>query len=247
MEYKTSNRKRRKTIFALLMMLLISGAIIITLILFAIGMLKMDGHQKSPEQILLAYMDCISEKRYQEMYGMLTEGSAKTICKKDFIARNSAIYEGIEMKNMRVVITGCDKKNHTVKYNTSFDTVAGNVSFENEAVFLKEDGGYKLIWSDSVIFPGLGTSDKVRVSTVQAKRGEILDRNGRMLAGKGMASSVGIIPGKLQNRQEAVKKMAKLLEMKAEDIEKQLSAKWVRNSSFVPIKTLPKIRDTNIS
>lgn len=132
------------------------------------------------------------------------------------------------------------------KYNTSFDTVAGEVSFENEASFLEEDDAYKLVWNDSIIFPELGASDKVRVTTTQAKRGEILDRNGRMLAGKGIASSVGIIPGKLINKEKAIKKIAKLLGIKSEDIEKQLSAKWVKDDSFVPIKTLRKIRDIEL-
>ena len=111
----------------------------------------------------------------------------------------------------------------TVKYNTVFETVAGKVDFENQAVFLEENTQYKMVWSDSVIYPGLETSDKVRVSTIQANRGEILDRNGRMLAGKGLASSVGIIPGKLENREKSIARIAKLLELKTEDIEKQLS------------------------
>ena len=51
-----------------------------------------------------------------------------------------------------------------------------------------------------MIFPNLTSTDKVRVSTTQAVRGEILDRNGCVLAGKGIASSVGIVPGKLENR-----------------------------------------------
>ena len=213
-----------------LLIMFISGMSVLSLILLAKGIIG-NRERKSPEQILqqtlLAYMDCISEKKYGDMYGMLTKGSVKTISQKDFATRNSAIYEGIEMKNMTIDITAYDKENLTVKYNTSFDTVAGKVSFENEAGFLEEDDAYKLIWNDSIIFPELGASDKVRVSTAQAKRGEILDRNGRMLAGKGIASSVGIIPGKLINKEGTIKKVAKILGMKPEDIEKQLSAKWV--------------------
>lgn len=246
---KANRRKRKKIVRVFLMTMFISGTSAICLILLAKGIIG-NRERKSPEQILqqtlLAYMDCISEKRYGDMYGMLAKGSVKTICEKDFAARNSAIYEGIEMENMMIDITAYDKENLTVKYNTSFDTAAGNVSFGNEAVFLEEDDVYKLVWDDSIIFPELGASDKVRVSTVQAKRGEILDRNGKVLAGKGIASSVGIVPGKLISKERAIKKIAKLLGMKPEDIKKQLSAKWVKDDSFVPIKTLPKVRDTDL-
>lgn len=244
--YHRTNRKRKKIVRVFFAAMFISGTVATSLFLFAKGVLENNQQRESPEQTLLDYMECVSEKRYGEMYGMLTDGSIKTISKKDFTARNSAIYEGIQMENMKITITGYDSENLTVTYDTSFDTTAGNVSFENEVVFLEEDDKYKLVWSNSVIVPGLGMSDKVRVSTVQAKRGAIFDRNGRTLAGKGMASSVGVIPGKLQNREETVKRIAKLLEIKSEDIEKKLSAKWVKDDSFVPIKTLRKIKDTDL-
>ena len=249
MKRKVNRRKRKKPVRVFLMTMLVSGVVALSLILLANKFIDR-RERRSPEQILqqtlLTYMDCISEKRYGDMYRMLTKGSIKAISEKDFATRNSAIYEGIEMENMMIDITGYDMENLTVKYNTSFDTVAGNVSFENEAGFLEEDDTYKLVWNDSIIFPELGAFDKVRVTTTQTKRGEILDRNGRMLAGKGIASSVGIIPGKLINKEKAIKKIAKLLEIKPEDIEKQLSAKWVKDDSFVPIKTLPKVRDIDL-
>ena len=69
--------------------------------------------------------------------------------------------------------------------------------------FVKGQDGYKLVWEDSLIFPGLGRNDRIRVLTSQAERGEITDRNGQVLAGKSTASSVGIVPGKLEDREES--------------------------------------------
>ena len=99
---------------------------------------------------------------------------------------------------------------------------------------------------DSLIYPELLKTDKIRVSVTQAKRGEILDRNGRVLAGKGVASSVGIVPGKLENQEDSLKQIAELLGMKSEEIEKKLSAKWVKDDSFVPIKTLRKVAEIEL-
>ena len=48
------------------------------------------------------------------------------------------------------------------------------MQLENEALFLKDEERYKLVWDDSMIFPNLTSTDKVRVSTTQAERGEIL-------------------------------------------------------------------------
>ena len=118
------------------------------------------------------------------MYAMLHIEASVNVSQKDFIKRNSAIYEGIEIQNMAVEIIAYDEEQLTVTYQTSFDTVAGEISFENEAFFLECEDGYKLVWDNSLIFPNLASTDKVRVSTTQANRGEILDRNGRVLAGK---------------------------------------------------------------
>lgn len=225
---------------------LVSAIFIACLILMVKNDVNKTSVKRNPEQVLVAYMNCISEKKYGEMYEMITDESKKMISKNDFVKRNSAIYEGIEVKNVNIHILNYDKEKLTVTYNTSFDTVAGKVDFENELTFLEEDGQYKALWSDSVIYPGLETSDKVRVSTIQANRGEILDRNGRMLAGKGLASSVGIIPGKLVNREKSIAGIAKLLEIKTEEIEKQLSAKWVKDDSFVPLKNISKVKEIEL-
>ena len=53
-----------------------------------------------------------------------------------------------------------------------------------------------------MIFPELSATDKVQVTLEEAKRGNILDRNGRQLAGEGTASSVGIVPGRMENRED---------------------------------------------
>lgn len=200
----------------------------------------------SPEELLVEYMNHIPKQEYEEMYAMLNIEASRNISQDDFVKRNSAIYEGIEVDNMEIEVTAYDEERKAVTYQTSFDTVAGNISFENEAIFQKDEEGYELVWDDSLIFPKLGSTDKVKISTTQANRGDILDRNGRVLAGKGVASSVGIVPGKLEDRDEAIQQIAELLEIEPEVIEKMLSAKWVKEDSFVPIKTIPKVAEIEL-
>ena len=194
-----------------------------------------------PDELLLTYMDYISEQNYKEMYQMLDVDASGKISEEDFIKRNSAIYEGIEIQNMTTTIISYDEEKNMVRYQTAFDTVAGNISFENKAYFLKREDGYKLAWYDSMIYPELSSTDRVRISILQAERGEILDRNGRVLAGPGVASSVGIVPGEMKDRDNAIGQIAELLGMEPEDIEKKLSATWVKDDFFVPIKTLQKV------
>ncbi len=215
----------------------------------------------TPEELLAEYMSYIPKAEYEKMYEMLNIEASGNISQVDFVKRNSAIYEGIEMWNMTVDIIMYDEKENSVTYHTSFDTAAGNISFENEAVFTEGKKGYELLWEDSLIFPDLYSTDKVRVSTIEAKRGRILDRNGRVLAGQGVASSVGIVPGKFvenenvngqnvndqaANDQNVYHQLAELLEISPEVIKEKLSANWVKEDSFVPIKTIPKVKELDL-
>lgn len=251
---RKGKRKRRQTgrIF-LWAAVMIMGMTAATLV-FVAGMLRAGNEirplagkaakekEAAPEELLAAYMEHIPKKEYEEMYAMLHK-EASGISKEDFITRNCAIYEGIGMQNMTVEVLACDEARLEVTYRTTFDTAAGEVGFENKAAFLEGEDGYELVWEDSLIFPGLTSADKVKVSTMQADRGEILDRNGVVLAGKGNAASVGIVPGRLTDKGVSVQKIAKLLEIDPEDIDKKLAAKWVKEDSFVPVKTIPKVED----
>ena len=243
---KGKSRHKRKKSRLLWIAIAVIGMAAITVAVCVAGMFKKEDVWKTPEELLVEYMNHIPVQEYEQMYAMLHIEASGNVSQEDFIKRNSAIYEGIEIQNMAVEIIAYDEEQLTVTYQTSFDTVAGEISFENEAFFLEGEDGYKLVWDNSLIFPNLASTDKVRVLTTQANRGEILDRNGRVLAGKGTASSVGIVPGKLENREEAIAKIAELLETTSEVIEKKLSAQWVKDDSFVPIKTIPRVEEIEL-
>lgn len=243
-----SINKRKKTRSRLhWIAIAIIGIAAVTAAVCMAGMLKTEENVwMTPEELLVKYMGHIPKQEYEEMYAMLHIEASGNVSQEDFAARNSAIYEGIEVRNMAVEILAYDEEQMTVTYQASFDTVAGNISFENETLFLEDEEGYRLVWDDSMIFPNLTSSDKVRISDTQAERGAILDRNGRVLAGKGTASSVGIVPGKLENRKEAIAQIAELLETAPEAIAKKLSAQWVKDDSFVPVKTIPRVEEIEL-
>ncbi len=243
---KGKSRHKRKKSRLLWIAIAVIGMAAITVAVCVAGMFKKEDVWKTPEELLVEYMNHIPAQEYEQMYAMLHIEASGNVSQEDFIKRNSAIYEGIEIQNMAVEIIAYDEEQLTVTYQTSFDTVAGEISFEKSAFFLEGEDGYKLVWDNSLIFPNLASTDKVRVSTTQANRGEILDRNGRVLAGKGTASSVGIVPGKLENREEAIAKIAELLETTSEVIEKKLSAQWVKDDSFVPIKTISRVEEIEL-
>ena len=247
MKREKSRCRKKKTRGRLLWIAVtVTGMAVVTVAVCVAGRMTKGNEWETPEELLVKYMDHIPKQEYEQMYAMLNVEASGNVSQEDYIKRNSAIYEGIEVQNMTVEILTYDEEQRKITYQTTVDTAAGSISFANDAVFLKGEKGYELVWDDSLIFPDLTSADKVRVTTTQAERGEILDRNGRTLAGKGMASSVGIVPGKLENGEEAIAGIAELLETTPETIEQNLSAQWVKEDSFVPLKIIPKVEEIEL-
>lgn len=198
-----------------------------------------------PEAALKSYFECIEKQDYKTMYSLITKSSQKNISEEDFTARNKNIYEGIDAQNLKIEIGEIKKlssKKVSIAYNTTMDTSAGAIEFSNTAQMVKgSNRQYAIEWSSSLIFPELKDDYKVRVKTTAAQRGQMLDRNGNLLAGQGDVSSVGIVPGKLrENKNESIEKIASLLGVSVESINSTLSSSWVKDDSFVPIKKVPK-------
>lgn len=175
---------------------------------------------EQPDELLLRYFSGIDEGQYEAIYEMLDEQSQEYVPKEDFVTKNQNIYEGIEAENLSVSIGGIhdyerkpddseasssasgDMK--VVEYSVRMDTIAGEIFYTSNAVFtLNENEEYRMQWTIQSIFPNLNSGDKVRVNMLKAERGWIYDRNGEMLAGPGVASSVGFVPGKMRKSDDA--------------------------------------------
>ena len=200
--------------------------------------------KNKPENVLQTFASYINDKKYEDMYSLLSSKSKANISEEDFIKRNKNIYEGIEAKNFSVDIQSIEneKKLAKVTYKNSMDTMSGHVDFVNTVTLeLNEEKEYKIDWTSNLIFLELNTEDKVRVKTIEAKRGSILDRNGEYLATNGVASQIGLVPGKMSdNKEENIEKIAELLNMTSAGINSELSASYVKADTFVPLKTVGK-------
>ena len=200
--------------------------------------------KNKPEDVLQTFASYINDKKYEDMYSLLSSKSKANISEEDFIKRNKNIYEGIEAENFSVDIQSIENENKLAKvtYKNSMDTMSGHVDLTNTVTLeLNEEKEYKIDWTSNLIFPKLNTEDKVRVKTIEAKRGSILDRNGEYLATNGVASKIGLVPGKMSdNREEDIAKIAELLNMTSDGINSELSASYVKADTFVPLKTVGK-------
>ena len=197
------------------------------------------------------YFELLEKGDYSGMYSLLSSDVKKQYTEEMFVEKNQNIYEGIEASDIKVTllededgsngdVTRADTE--SVAYSTSMETAAGTLEFDNQMTLVKESGGeYGVQWDSTVIFPSLEDGYTVSVETVPAERGAIYDRNGTVLADQGTVSDVGFVPGKMSEDPSAdIQKAAEILGLTADDINAELSASWVQDDSFVPLKQIAK-------
>ncbi len=229
-------KNKKVLIGVILTVVIILIAVIATVIFIS------NKEQEDVKTLLSDYFNLINDKNYEELYSKV---ASMNMSKEDFVARNENIYEGIDSSNIRINVNNVEKtdEGYNISYHEKMYTSVGLVEFDNKANIVKEEKELKIKWSSSLIFPQLGDSDKVRVSTIKAKRGSILDRNDIPLAEDGKIASVGIVPGKLGADREAnIQKISELTGVSVDYINELLSASYVKDDTFVPVK---KIEDSN--
>ena len=190
---------------------------------------------KSNEQVVTEYFEFLKKKDYKQMYQMLDQKTVYTPTQKYFVEKYKEIYNDIGANNIQVKIL--DEKNDIVKYQISIDTVAGIIEYKNKIGIRNE----QIQFNNNLIMKDYKDGCKIKVTTYNPeKRGRILDRNGEVLAEDEKGYSVGLVKGKL-NGENDYGQIAQYLETDVETIQKKMSASWINDDSFVPIKTVSEI------
>ncbi|MCP8969313.1 penicillin-binding transpeptidase domain-containing protein [Ectobacillus ponti] len=205
--------------------------------------------EAKPEERLQEYVTAWNKQDFAGMYSMLAKETKQKISKEEFVQRYEKIYHDIEVKQLHVKAEKAsdskDEKAEAVRrYQLDMETIAGPVSFRQDVHLVKEkvkdEDTWNVEWDASHIFPAMKEGDRLGIDTYEAKRGEILDRNGNGLAVNGKAPQAGIVPAKLGADAEGTKaSLAKLLQVSVAEINSKLEAKWVKPDLFVPIAFLP--------
>ncbi|MGG7144029.1 penicillin-binding transpeptidase domain-containing protein [Clostridium nigeriense] len=177
---------------------------------------------------------------YSSMYEMLTNESKEYISEDDFISRYTNIFSAINANNLTFEIDGEKIKEDgiiTIPFKLTMNTLTGDLSLTDyKLTLVKEDKDYKIKWNESLIFPNMVKDDKVRVSTTQAKRGSILDRNGTVLAEDGTLVTVGIYPSNFNksNVEAKITEIANALDISEDNITSKLNAN-TNPEHFIPL------------
>jgi penicillin-binding protein 3 len=222
-------------------------------IIFIVGCSEKE--EVTPHERLDDYIKLWNESNFTSMYEMLSPETRETYPTDQFVDRYQKIYADLAIENVTVSYTKLSKEQlekameegtATLPFSVEMDSMAGPISFDYEVTLLQqgeeEEKNWFLTWDPGFIFPQIKDGGEIRISTTDPIRGDILDRNRLPLALNDEVWEIGIVPGKLgDNPDESKKKIASLLNISVESIDKALNASWVQPDYFVPLnKQIPK-------
>lgn len=199
-----------------------------------------NNDKPTPDERLSQYIKLWNDQKFDEMYDYLSSDAKKSVSKEDYVSRYEKLYSDLEITDLDVSYKKLSddqkddnkkKESAEIPFTAKMNSMAGEISFDKDAKLVKEErdkeDNWYIDWDTTYIFADLGADDKVSLETVPAERGAIMDVHENPLAMNGIIYQVGLVPEQMENETTEVEKLAKLLDIKKETIEKALSADWV--------------------
>ncbi len=184
-------------------------------------------------------IDAIQDKNVKQVFKNSTYQSKNDNGEVEMTDRPIKIYDSLGVKDINIKDRDIkkvskNKKQVTAKYE--LQTNYGKINRDVKLNFIKEDKDWKLDWNQSVIIPGMEKNQSINIEPLKSERGKILDRNNVELATTGTAHEVGIVPNNVSTND--YKAIAEKLDLSESYIKQQTEQDWVKDDTFVPIKTV---------
>lgn len=186
--------------------------------------------------VCLQFIQAIVTGNYEEAYSLIADNqknltgeasksSDQVISLKEFKEKYTSIFDAMELTDFSydVISSASGTITATVDYSmTYYTSKAGDLTFQF-TINSEYSEGWQVIWSPNLIFPTMEWGDTMLSGINYPQRGEIFDKNGKLLAGNVNAVTVYCIPSKIElsDGHKAVTDIKTLFKANDEDLTKE--------------------------
>lgn len=224
------------------------------LLLMGISFISFSGCSKEephdPMETFYGYQSAFENQDFEAMYELLDEESRRNLNKEEYVERYERLYDTVPLTDTklepRMEIFDIEKKMETadsmkLPVNLSMKKEDETISYSFDATLVKEvneeeKAYYRVAFDPLLVYRNYQLTDTIEVEEKLPERGEIFDRNGKGLAVNGELLWVGMVPGRIIDKQATVTALSEALGLTVEHIDKRLSLDWVKEDTFVDMK-----------
>lgn len=200
--------------------------------------------KEQANEIADLFIESLEAQDYAQLVNAISAPSLEKIdyTKEKVIERYETIYGGIGVSEVKAdnieFIESESDDSFNLRYDLSLITSLGELepqSYETKLQSTEEN--FTVDWNTNLIFPEMELGDTIQIQFTSGKRGNILDRNGELLAGEGKVWQAGLHPSKLgdgEEKEKSLQKISDTFNINIEKLENLLKAEWVTEESFVP-------------
>jgi cell division protein FtsI/penicillin-binding protein 2 len=168
------------------------------------------------DQFLLAW-----QSRHYLAAARLTTGDPSTVA-----AELKGAYNRLNASNVNLAIDGIDQSGRRAHaaFEAQIDLSGIGLLWTYNGGFALRDGphGWRVIWSPSVIVPGMTDKEQLAVVSRFYPRSQILDSAGQSLIVPSKVYEVGVIPGKLKDPARTAEELSAVTRIPADQISGQI-------------------------
>ena len=150
-----------------------------------------------------SFLDKWKAEDYAGMYDMLSQTSKDALAEADFEKKYTDAAANLTLTSLEYGITSTliNTASAKVGYQINFDTsLFGKVQNQTEMNLMLDSGVWKIQWDDGMIVKELAGGNSLLLNLTHPARGNILDRNGDLIATQTDAVALGIDPANVSGK-----------------------------------------------
>ncbi len=176
-----------------------------------------------PEKVTSAFLGAWPQEDYMAMYAMLTQVSRDALTPEEFAdyMRHVLVETTTQNLDFEILAALAQNEQAEVRYRLRYQTVVFGLLERETVMHLRlEDGTWRIQWDPAMLLPELSGGRRLRLEVLQPQRGDILDRQGTVLATVTEGYAIGLVPGQISDDAEGrlLSLLARITERRPEDI-----------------------------